>query len=105
MDIRTLYLTSGLLTVLLTLGISCLALSRPKARYVVFWAAANLFYTFASLGIALRGIIPEWLSLVAGNPANLLAVYMWLEGFQALTGSRRFTLPSVVLVAASSLDR
>jgi hypothetical protein len=98
MDIRTLYLCSCLVTVLLTAGILCLAWRRSQVRHVLYWAAGDWFYAIGTFGVALRGILPDWGSIVAGNATTILAMYLWLEGFQTLTGSRRFTIPGRALI-------
>ncbi|HVJ51363.1 MAG TPA: ATP-binding protein [Aliidongia sp.] len=103
MDIRTLYLCSGLVTVLLTFGMLSLACWRPRARYVIYWAIANGFFTLGTLGVVLRGEIPAWLAIPLSNIPNYLAMYLWLEGFQTLAGTRRFTQPARLVVLIGSL--
>ncbi len=103
MDIRTLYLSSCLVTVLMAAAILCLAWWRPQARYVLHWAAGNSCYAIGSLLVALRGFIPDGISILAGNAVTFAALYLWLEGFQTLVGTRRFSRAGRALILIGSL--
>jgi signal transduction histidine kinase/ActR/RegA family two-component response regulator len=102
MDIRTLYASSCIVSVLLAAGILCLAWSRPQVRYVRHWAAGDAFYTLGTLGVAVRGVAPDWISIVVSNTMSFLAIYLWLEGFQTLTGTRRFTLAGRLMIGVGA---
>jgi signal transduction histidine kinase/CheY-like chemotaxis protein len=104
MDIRTLYLASFLLTVFLTVGMTCLAWARPQDRHIRAWAAANGLSMIAQIIVGLRGlVIPELLSILATGPAVFATAYSAFLGFEFLLESRRFSRPATAIFVFGSL--
>ncbi len=80
LDIRTLAVV--LILVSMVLGITLLLIWRTRKTYPGFglWAAGNGVYALGFLLIALRGMVPDLLSIVLANILLLCAVALFLEG-------------------------
>jgi PAS domain S-box-containing protein len=62
--------------------------SRGRAAGVGFWSAGFILNFFAILLIGLRGVVPDWISIVIGNvlvPAAFLLVCVGVERYAGIT--------------------
>ena len=90
-DIKTLFSVAGLINIVLSTGLLLLLWWVRRARYVMFWALADVAVTVATIVTGFALVLPAWVVFSAGNVMYLLATYLGLEGYQALLGTRRFT--------------
>ncbi|MGC9397041.1 MAG: GAF domain-containing protein [Anaerolineae bacterium] len=84
-DIRTLLIIQTLSYALCT-GVIALLWHQNRHRYagLGFWLANSVLQTLGILLIVLRGVAPDWLSIVAGNVVlivGLFSLYVGLERF------------------------
>ena len=101
MDIRTLYLSCSLLSVFLAVGMSCLAVARPRYPYIRDWAFSNAFLALGQIAVALRGTgIPEDLSIAVTVPLYFVSAYMALRGLLVLCDDLRWLRPATLLTIA-----
>jgi signal transduction histidine kinase/CheY-like chemotaxis protein len=59
-----------------------------------FWTVANLCASLALLLVGLRGILPDFISIVIGNASSVAACTLVIEGVRRFRGDRGFWWPS-----------
>lgn len=80
LDIRTLNFALLLFALVFAVGLFLMQRGLPHSRGVRWWAAANAAAGIGFLLIALRGIIPDALSIIVSNALLLLAQCFFREG-------------------------
>ena len=105
LDIRTLIFNLLLFALVFAIGIYLLQRSQPRIRALRWWSGAIIVAGAGFLLLALRGSIPDLLSIVVANDLMLLALCFFLEGVVRI---RRLSRPyfwrlSLPLVAALTL--
>ena len=99
LDIRTLFVAQ--VAVIITAG-TVMLLSRqwqPGARSVGIWGAAALCLGTGMALAALRGIAPNWLSVLVSNALTAMAPLTIWNGIRRFNGSRTFWRQTFVLDA------
>ncbi|MEJ5310051.1 MAG: PAS domain S-box protein [Anaerolineae bacterium] len=104
LDVHTLLITQVLSYALCT-GVMVLLWRQNRRRYAGpgYWLVSFVLQTLGSLLIVLRGVVPDWLSVVAGNAllvAGSLFLYVGLERF---VGYRSRQLHNGVLLLVFTL--
>ncbi|MBP0588586.1 GGDEF domain-containing protein [Paraburkholderia sp. LEh10] len=93
-DLRTVILMSSVMPGLMALVMFSLGRGFPaNIRGVGHWASGALVVSASAILLALRGGVPDWLSIVAANLGMILGTGLWLIGSQlffAQRPSRRF---------------
>jgi diguanylate cyclase (GGDEF)-like protein len=100
-DLRTILLMSSVMPGLTALVMFSMGRSFPKnIRGVGNWACGALLISVAAILLALRGGIPDWLSIMGGNCGLILSTGLWLVGserFFGLPPSWRFVILTLVI--------
>jgi diguanylate cyclase (GGDEF)-like protein len=95
-DLRTVLLMTSVMPGLTALVMFSLGRNFPtNIRGVANWACGALIISAAAILLALRGAIPDWLSIMGGNCGLILSTGLWLIGSQRFFGrppSRRFVI-------------
>jgi diguanylate cyclase (GGDEF)-like protein len=107
-DLRTVVLMSSVMPGLMALVMGSLGRSFPtNIRGVRNWACGALIVSIAAILLALRGSIPDWLSVMGGNGGMIVSTGLWLIGSQRYFGVppawRFVTLMLVIGVIGESL--
>lgn len=87
LDPRSLVVASVLSALLLGVVSLGFALVRGSSRIMGSWGAAMLVLALGLLGLALRGIIPNWLSAAVANTAIIAAFVLAIRGLRLFLGS------------------
>jgi diguanylate cyclase (GGDEF)-like protein len=88
-DLRTVLLMTSVMPGLTALVMSSLGRNFPtNIRGVGNWACGALIISVAAILLALRGAIPDWLSIMGGNCGLILSTGLWLIGSQRFFGRR-----------------
>jgi diguanylate cyclase (GGDEF)-like protein len=102
-DLRTVILMSSVMPGLMALVMFSLGRGFPaNIRGVTHWASGALVVSLSAILLALRGGVPDWLSIVVANIGIVLGAGLWLIGSQLFFGlrpSRRFV--ALLLVAGA----
>lgn len=86
-DLRTVLLMSAVMPGLMALVMFSLGRSLPRnIRGVGHWAQGALIVSVAVVLLSLRGSIPDWLSVIAGNLCMVGSIGVWLLGSQRFFG-------------------
>jgi diguanylate cyclase (GGDEF)-like protein len=86
-DLRTVVLMSSVMPGLMALVMAALGRSFPtNIRGVRNWACGALIVSAAAILLALRGSIPDWLSIMGGNGGMIVSTGLWLIGSQRYLG-------------------
>jgi len=72
----------------------------PRARAVATWGAALLLFAFATGGFALRGYVPEALSITMPNALAAIAAYLTLRSARIFGGRESRDTGSLALLVA-----
>ena len=95
-DLRTVLLMTSVMPGLTALVMFSLGRNFPtNIRGVANWACGALIISAAAILLALRGAIPDWLSIMGGNCGLILSTGLWLIGSQRFFGrppSQRFVI-------------
>lgn len=99
-DMRSVIATGVLTNIICTLVVLVLWLQNRK-RYngLLFWFADYALQTAGLLLIVLRGILPDWMSIVCANVFVLVGALLGLYGLELFTGIRQRRSHNIVLVA------
>jgi len=89
LDVRTLLITQMLSYALCT-GVMALLWYQNRRRFagLGFWLANSVLQTLGILLIVLRGIAPDWLSVVAGNVLLVTGPFLLYVGLERFVGHR-----------------
>lgn len=68
-----------------------------------FWTVANLSASLALLLVALRGSIPDFISIIIGNALSLIACALVIEGARRFRGERGLWWPNYVAGALTMI--
>jgi len=102
-DLRTVILMSSVMPGSMALVMFSLGRGFPaNIRGVTHWASGALVVSLSAILLALRGGVPDWLSIVVANIGIVLGAGLWLIGSQLFFGlrpSRRFV--ALLLVAGA----
>lgn len=100
LDPRTLaiasLLTAGLMGAV-SLGFATL---RGSSRVIGAWGMAILVLAVGLLGLSLRGLIPDWISIALANTTIVAALALAIRGLRRFIGSAPRDTVAVTLVAA-----
>jgi diguanylate cyclase (GGDEF)-like protein len=106
-DLRTIIMMSSIMLSLMALVMFSLRHSFPtNIRGVGNWTIGALVLSTSAILLALRGSVPDWLSIVAANSGILAGTGLWLAGSQRFFGrpaSWRF-LVLILVVGAIALS-
>lgn len=86
-DVKTLLMVTTTLALLLG-GMFLAGWSRERSRHLAAWGVANLLIAPAAVLLALRGVVPDWVSIWGANSALALAYGLFLQGAVAFEGGR-----------------
>jgi diguanylate cyclase (GGDEF)-like protein len=88
-DLRTVILMSSVMPGLMSIVLFSLKKSFPSnIRGVGHWAAGSFVISVAAILLALRGAIPDWLSIVGANVAMILGAGLWMTGSELFFARR-----------------
>lgn len=87
LDPRTLIVASLLIAVLLGAVSLAFATMRGSSRVIGAWGRAMLLLAVGLLGLALRGMIPDWISIAVANTAVVFALVLALRSLRVFLGS------------------
>lgn len=87
LDPRTLIVASLLIAVLLGTVSLAFATIRGSSRIMGAWGRAMLLLAAGLLGLALRGMIPDWISIAVANTAVVAALVLALRSLRQFLGS------------------
>jgi diguanylate cyclase (GGDEF)-like protein len=86
-DLRAVLLMSSVMPGLMALVMFSMGRSFPtNIRGVGNWAYGALILSVAAILLALRGSVPDWLSIMGGNCGMIAGTGLWLIGSQRLFG-------------------
>ncbi len=89
LDLRSLIVMSGILSLLLAIMIFFLRLSYPRSiRGLGLWAAANAWIFLSTALFAGRGFLPDVVTIVAANLVLLLGMVSYHAGVEQFFGRR-----------------
>ena len=86
LDPRTLIVASLLIAVLLGTVSLAFATIRGSSRIMGAWGRAMLLLAAGLLGLALRGMIPDWISIAVANTAVVAALVLALRSLRQFLG-------------------
>lgn len=86
LDIRTLTFNLLLFALVFAVGIYFVQRSQPGVRGLRWWAAANAVGGIGFMLLSLRGLIPDFLSIVLANCLLLAALFCFHEGIARFRG-------------------
>ena len=100
-DIRTLSVISALACVAFALATLTVARMHPTEGSLKLWATGAAIGAVANLLLGLRGVVPDWLSIVVANAMVVLGlgyVHLGVRGLLGLSLYTHLTLPTSDLV-------
>ena len=88
LDNRTVVVVSIFIT--LILGLLTALVWRTRKTYPGFgrWTIGNLLVPLGLVLLSLRGILPDWVTIVLANTSSILAAILFLEGTREFRGMR-----------------
>lgn len=92
LDVPTLLVVLAGLTLMLAVGMLVQSRRSANARYMLNLGLALLIVGPAFLLVSLRGLIPDWISIVVGNAGVLAGLGMCWNGFRAFNYRRTSTI-------------
>jgi hypothetical protein len=100
-DLRTTYVIVSITC--LTLGTMQLLVfyMRQFERWPLLWGASNVLVGLGTLGVALRGIAPDLVSIQLSNIITVVGYGLLLSSVKAFAGQRPFQLADVLPAAAT----
>jgi signal transduction histidine kinase len=100
-DMRTVIITNFLTSLTIVLIVILVWRSiRERFPGVTLWMASFGLQTFGTLLIMLRGIAPDWLSVIVGNLSvvtGMFLICLGVERFAALPGRAKWMWPALVI--------
>lgn len=96
LDVPTLLVVLAGLTLMLAMGMLVQSRRSANARYMLNLALALLLVGPGFLLVALRGLIPDWISIVVANAGILAGLGMCWNGFRAF--NHRRPRPAAVVI-------
>lgn len=87
LDPRTLVVASLLSAVLLGSVSLAFAIMRGSSRVIGNWGKAMLLLALGMLGLALRGLIPDWISIALANTVIVAALVLAVRSLRRFLGS------------------
>ncbi len=104
LDTRTIIITQTLVYTLCT-GVIVLLWRQNHRRYagLGLWLAGFVMQTFGTALLMLRGIIPDWLSIVVANVSLVLGVFLLYIGLERFVGQSSRQFHNGVLLLAFTL--
>ncbi|MES2068832.1 MAG: GGDEF domain-containing protein [Pseudomonadota bacterium] len=101
LDLRTVILLSSVMSALMSIVLFSAYRSFPSSiQGLGRWSAGSLLLFVTAILIGLRGMLPDWLSILVGNAAMLVAIGLWLTGTQQFYGRRpSWGLALLILIA------
>jgi diguanylate cyclase (GGDEF)-like protein len=106
-DLRTVLLMASVMPGLMALVVFSIARTFPRTiPGVAQWAQGSLLFSAAAFVMALRGALPDWLSVVVGNACIVGSIGLWLIGSQRYLGRPPFIrlIAALAVVDAVSLS-
>lgn len=87
LDIRTIIIICALSAVVSSVGLFTVAsIYRSQSKAILFWIAANVLEVLGCLFYALRGTIPDLLSIVVANTAIVVSVVFYYQALATFYG-------------------
>ncbi len=80
LDVRTIFIADALITALISLALFFYGKTYKTYPGFKHWTAGSLAASFAFAAAALRGIIPEWTSVLLVNGTSVFAFIIRLDG-------------------------
>jgi len=101
LDIRSI-IVSGILTNAICVFVVVVLWRQNRARFngLPFWVGNYALQTTGLLLIALRGVVPDWISIVPSNLFVVFGALLGLWGLERFTGRKSFYAYNTALVAA-----
>jgi diguanylate cyclase (GGDEF)-like protein len=106
-DLRTVLLMASVMPGLMALVMFAIGRSIPRSiRGVAQWAQGSLVFSAAAFLMALRDVLPDWLSVIGGNICMVGSIGLWLIGSQRYLGRGAFVrfVSAMVLLDALGLS-
>jgi diguanylate cyclase (GGDEF)-like protein len=86
-DLRTVLLMASVMPGLMALVMFSIGRTFPRhIRGVAQWAQGSLVFSAAAFLLALRDVLPDWLSVIVGNICMVGSIGLWLIGSQRYFG-------------------
>ena len=98
-DIRTSLVIATFMSLVPTLFGVIIWRTRRTCRGFGRWTLANLLVTICLVALSLRGIAPDWISIVLGNAAALGAAVLFLQGIFRSRGLKIYWWPECLAAA------
>jgi hypothetical protein len=109
LDVRTLVILAIFVAWIPTMIAALVWLTRRKYPGVGRWSVANVMVTLCLILLSLRGLAPDWLSIVIANAVALAASILFLQGIRLFFGLRVYWWPEflagAIAVAGSTFFR
>lgn len=103
-DLRTTVFLSSVMSALMSVVLLSAYYSFPRTiKGIGYWVAGSLILVVTPVLFWLRGIVPDWLSIVVGNALLLGAVGLWTLAIQAFYGRPQTRSLAAGLTAVATL--
>jgi hypothetical protein len=86
-DVRTLSFISSIISLILCSCMIYVSLTRRTYNGFVHWTIASILYIFALALLGLRGILPDWISIVVANTLIIVGNGLIAYGLELFTNS------------------
>lgn len=105
-DVRTLYVQTTLIYIFLSLALLLYLKHHKTYPGFTHWMVGTFLVSFGYLAVVLRGIVPDWISILANNGLFVGGAVVRLDGtirFTRGTTANKliYTLPAVIVLIAS----
>src|SRR5438445_7630100 len=89
LDLRTVILLSSVMSGLMSIVLFSAYRSFPSSiQGLGRWSAGSLLLFATAILIGLRGMVPDWLSILVGNAVMFTGIGCWLTGTQQFYGRK-----------------
>ncbi|MEM5345014.1 GGDEF domain-containing protein [Paraburkholderia azotifigens] len=103
-DLRTVMLMASVMPGLMAVVMFAIGRSFPRNIHgVAQWAQGSLVFSAAAFLMALRGALPDWLSVIGGNICMVGSIGLWLIGSQRYLGRAAFVRLVSAMVVVDAL--
>ena len=103
-DIKTILVVSLLLNIISSIAIAAVwRNSRKRFLGINFWVTNTIFQSIGSLFIVLRGILPDFISIVLSNFLLMLGAIMLLTGLKKFIGNKSKEIHNYIMLALFTL--